>query len=111
MKLEGRGLRLRIYIGESDVCEGKNLYVAIVQAARKRGLAGATVARGIMGFGAHSAIHKPRLLSLSQDAPIVIEIVDSEEKIRTFLPLLDEMVSEGMITTSEVEIVTYRAGR
>lgn len=109
VKLEGRGRRVRIYIGQSDTWHGKNLYIAIVQAARQRGLAGATVARGIMGFGARSVVHKPRLLSLSQDAPVVIEIVDTDEKIRDFLPVLDEMITEGMITTSEVEIVSYRA--
>jgi PII-like signaling protein len=111
MKLEGHGRRARIYIGESDTWHGGPLYVAIVQAARCHGLAGATVARGIMGFGGHSVIHKRRALSLSQDAPVVIELVDTDEKIRAFLPVLDEMITEGMITTSEVEIVSYRSGK
>lgn len=107
MKSQGRGCRLRIYIGESDQWRGKSLYVAIVQEARKRGLAGATVARGVMGYGAHSAIHQPHIFTLSKDLPVMIEIVDSDEKIRAFLPLLDDMVQEGMVTTSEVEVITY----
>lgn len=111
MKTQGPGRRVRIYIGESDQCRGKALYVAIVQEARKRGLAGATVARGIMGYGAASVIHEPHLFRLSNDLPVVIEIVDTDEKIRAFLPVLDDMVQEGMITTSEVEIIAYKAER
>ncbi len=107
MKREGPGRCVRIYIGESDQCHGKPLYSAIVQEARKRGLAGATVARGIIGFGAHSIVHETHLFSLSQDRPIVVEIVDSTEKIEAFLPLLDAMITDGMITTSEVEVVSY----
>jgi uncharacterized protein len=110
MRLEASGRRVRIYIGESDQWHGASLYTAIVQAARQHGLAGATVARGIMGFGGHSVVHESRLLSLSQDRPIVIEIVDTDEKIDLFLPTLDDMINEGMITTSEVEVITYRAG-
>lgn len=101
------GQRIRIYIGENDRCNGKSLYVAIVQEARKRGLAGATVTRAIMGFGAHSVVHEPHLFSLSQDRPVVIEIVDTDDKIEAFLPVLDEMIGEGMITTSRVEIIAY----
>jgi PII-like signaling protein len=110
MKLHGPGRRVRIYIGASDKWHGKPLYAAIVQEARKRGLAGATVARGIMGYGAHNAIHEPHLFSLSNDLPVVIEIVDSDEKVQAFFPRLDEMVKEGMITTSEVEIIEYSKG-
>lgn len=110
MKLEGAGRRVRIYIGSSDQWHGKPLYAAIVQEARKQGIAGATVARGIMGYGAHSAIHEAHLFRLSSDLPVVIEIVDSDEKVRAFLPRLDEMVREGMITTSEVEIIKYSKG-
>ncbi len=109
MKQQGPGRRVRIYIGESDQWRGRPLYAAIVQEARKQGLAGATVARGVMGFGAHSAIHEPHLFKLSSDLPVVIEIVDTDEKVRAFLPRLDEMVQEGMITTSEVEIISYKA--
>lgn len=110
MRLQGPGLRVRVYIGSSDQWHGKPLYAAIVQEARKHGLAGATVARGIMGYGAHSAIHEARLFKLSSDLPIVVEIVDTDEKVRAFIPHLDAMVSEGMITTSEVEIITYKEG-
>ena len=111
MKQEGPGRRVRIYIGENDQWHGRPLYAAIVQEARKRGMAGATVARGIMGYGAHSAIHEPHLFCLSHDLPVVVEIVDTDEKVRQFLPCLDEMVQEGMITTSAVEIIAYRAAR
>ena len=111
MKQEGPGRRVRIYIGENDQWHGRPLYAAIVQEARKWGMAGATVARGIMGYGAHSAIHEPHLFSLSHDLPVVVEIVDTDERVQQFLPCLDEMVREGMITTSEVEIIAYRAER
>ena len=111
MKTQEPGRRVRIYIGESDQWHGRPLYTAIVQEARKRGLAGATVARGIMGYGARSAIHEPHLFRLSSDLPVVIELVDTPEKIQDYLPCLDEMVHEGLITTSEVEIIAYRAGR
>ena len=111
MKQQGPGRRVRIYIGESDQWHGRPLYTAIVQQARKRGLAGATVARGIMGYGAASVIHEPHLFRLSNDLPVVIEIVDTDEKIGAFLPCLDELVHEGMITTSEVEIIAYKADR
>src|SRR5579859_986837 len=107
MKEQTPGRRVRIYIGESDQWHGKALYVAIVQEARKRGLAGATVARGIMGYGANSAIHEPHLFRFSTDLPVVIEIIDTAEKIDAFLPTLDEMVQEGLVTTSEVELVRY----
>lgn len=107
MKRTGSGTRVRIYIGESDQWHGKPLYAAIVQEARKHQLAGATVARGIMGFGARSVVHEPHLFSLSQDRPIVVEIVDSDEKIREFLPVLDGMIGDGMITTSAVEVISY----
>lgn len=104
------GRQLRIYIGESDQWQSQPLYTAIVQEARRRGLAGATMARGIIGFGARSAIHQTHLLRLSSDLPVVIEIVDTDEKIVAFLPCLGEMVHEGMMTTSQVEIIAYKAG-
>lgn len=109
MKKQGPGRRVRIYIGESDQWRGETLYAAIVREARKRGLAGATVARGIMGYGAASVIHEPHIFRLSNDLPVVVEIVDGDERMRAFLPLLDDMVQEGMITTSEVEIIAYKA--
>jgi PII-like signaling protein len=109
MKLEGEGKLLRIFVGESDRWEGKPLYEAIVLAARERGLAGATVLRGPMGFGANSHIHTAKILRLSEDLPMVIEIVDLEDKIQAFLPELDEMVAEGLITVENVHVVRYRA--
>src|SRR5919198_6079224 len=111
MKRQEPARRIRIYIDANDQWHGRPLYAAIVQQARKRGMAGATVTRGIMGYGAHSAIHEPHLWSLSHDLPVVVEIVDSDEKVRQFLPCLDEMVQEGMITTAAVEIIAYRAAR
>ena len=109
MKLEGEGTLLRIFVGESDRWQHRPLYEAIVLAARERGLAGATVLRGPMGFGASSRIHTAKILRLSEDLPIVIEIVDREEAIRAFLPVLDGMVAEGMITLEKVQVVTYRS--
>ena len=88
----------------------RSLYEAIVQEARKRGLAGATVFRGFEGFGAHSRVHTARILRLSEDLPIVVEIVDTEEKIQAFLPALDEMVKEGLATVEKATVIFYRAG-
>lgn len=109
MKLEGTGKLLRIFVGESDTWHGRPLYHAIVESARERGLAGATVLRGIEGYGAHSRLHTARILRLSEDLPVVVEIVDADEKIREFLPLVDEMVGEGLLTLESVEIVAYRS--
>ena len=108
MKLEGEGKLLRIFLGESDTWHGKPLYEAIVQLARKEGLAGATVLRGIEGFGADSRLHTSRILRLSEDLPVVIEIVDTEENIDRVLPQLDEMVGEGMLTLERVHVIAYR---
>lgn len=108
MKIPKEGTLLRIFIGESDRFEGKPLYEAIVYLARKKGLAGATVLKGIEGFGAHSRMHTQKLLRLSQDLPIVVEIVDDKEKIDSFLPLLDEMIKEGLVTLEKANIVLYR---
>ena len=110
-RLEGDGTLLRIFIGESDRWHGKPLYEAIVVAARECGLAGATVIRGIEGFGADSHLHTARILRLSEDLPIVVEIVDTPEHIDRFLPRLDEMVSDGMVTTERVHVLTYRSSR
>jgi uncharacterized protein len=107
MKIAGPGKLVRIYIGESDHWHGKALYKAIVERARKEGLAGATVTRGIEGFGANSRIHTTSILRLSEDLPVKIEIVDVEERISRFLPLLDEMVTEGLITIQDCDIVKY----
>jgi PII-like signaling protein len=108
MKLEGEGTLLRIFIGESDRWHGKPLYEAIVLAAREHGLAGATVLRGPMGYGASSHVHTAKILRLSEDLPMVIEIVDTEEEIHEFLPVLDAMVTEGMITLEKVHVLRYR---
>ena len=110
MNLPRDGQLLRIFIGESDRWGGIPLYDAIVQEARKRGLAGATVFRGFEGFGAHSRIHTTRILRLSEDLPIVVEIVDADEKIQAFLPVLDEMVKEGLATVEKATVMFYRAG-
>ena len=109
MKLEGKGKLLRIFIGESDTWHGKPLYQAIIERARERDLAGATVIRGIEGFGAESHLHTARILRLSEDLPILIEIVDTEQKVSEFLPSVDEMVTEGLLTMETVEVVAYRA--
>ena len=109
MKIDEDGMLLRVFIGESDRSGGRPLYEAIVRTARELGVAGATVLRGSEGFGAHSVIHKSNLLEMSADLPIVIEIVDSGEKIRALLPRLDAMVTEGMITMENVRILAYRA--
>jgi PII-like signaling protein len=109
MRLEGEGKLLRLFIGESDTWHGKPLYQAIVERARKEGLAGATVVRGIEGFGADSRLHTSRILRLSEDLPIVIEIVDTPEQIDRIVPIVDEMVGEGMLTLERVQIVSYRS--
>lgn len=109
MKLEGSGLLVRIYLGESDTLHGRPLYQAILERLRERGLAGATVLRGIEGFGAKQHLHSTRILSLSEDLPILVEAVDTEEKIRGVLPELDEMLSDGLITLEKVEVISYRA--
>jgi PII-like signaling protein len=107
MKIEGPGKLVQIYIGESDQWHGKALFTAIVERARKEGLAGATVTRGIEGYGANSRIHTTSILQLSEDLPIKIEIVDTAERIAAFLPVLDEMVTEGMITVQDCSILKY----
>ena len=108
MKISEEGQLLRIFIGESDHWHGKPLYEAIILKAREMGLAGATMLRGLMGFGAASRIHTAKILRLSQDMPIVIEIVDSADKIDSLLPIVDEMVQEGMVTVERVRVIQYR---
>ena len=110
MRISGEGKLLRIFIGESDHHEGKPLYQALVERVRAEGLAGATVIRGIEGFGASSHLHTSRILRLSQDLPIVVEIVDTTEQIDRILPIVDEMVGDGMVTVERVEVLTYRGG-
>ncbi len=110
MKLEGTGKLLRIFIGESDRHGGQPLYNVIVESARSAGLSGATVFKGIEGFGAHSVVHAARVFDLSTDLPILIEIVDTEEKISAFIPELDRIVHEGMITLETVEVIRFKSG-
>jgi PII-like signaling protein len=109
MEGETEATLLRIFVGESDKWHGKPLHTAIVERAREEGLAGATVLRGMEGFGAHSVIHTTRLLELSTDLPMIIEIVDREEKITAFLEHAKEMVREGLVTLEKVRIVFYGA--
>ncbi len=108
MKLSEEGLLLRIYVGESDRWHDRPLYEAIVLRARQMGLAGATVLRGLMGFGASSRIHTAKLLRLSEDLPVVIEIADEAERIEAFLPVLDDMIGEGLVTLENVRVILYR---
>lgn len=107
MKLEGNAKMLRIHFGEDDKWHGKPLYEAIVMRCRELDIAGATVFRGIEGYGASSLIHKQHLLRRSSDAPIMISVVDTEDKIRNLLPALHEMVDEGLIAMSDVEVIRY----
>ena len=108
MRLPEEAELLRIFIGESDRHEGRPLYEAIVLEARKRGMAGATVLRGVMGFGADSRMHTAKILRLSEDLPIVVEIVDKPERIADFLPELDQMIQEGLITLERARVIAYR---
>jgi len=108
MRLPSDAELLRIFIGESDKHEGRPLYELIVEAARRRGMAGATVLRGTLGFGAHSRIHTAKILRLSEDLPIVIEIVDRPNRIESFLPELDGLMKEGLITLEKVRVIAYR---
>jgi PII-like signaling protein len=110
MRVEGSGKLLRIFVGESDRWGHQPLYTAIVEAARKAGLAGATVFKGIEGYGGHSVVHAARVFDLSSDLPVLVEIVDSEERVRDFVAQLDGMVREGLVTMETVEIIAYRAG-
>ncbi len=109
MRIEGQALLIRIYIGESDQWHGKPLYHAIVERLRERGAAGVTVIRGIEGFGAHAHLHTTRILRLSEDLPVLIEMVDEEARARALLPEIDAMVGDGLITLERLEVHTYRA--
>ena len=111
MMLPAEGYLLRIFIGESDRHDGKLLYEWIVVRAREEGLAGATVMRGMMGFGAHSRMHTFKIERLSQDLPIIIEIVDIREKLEKFLSLIDNEIEEGMATLEKAQIHFYRSGK
>jgi|ERR1041385_1352123 PII-like signaling protein len=111
MKIPENGKLLRVFIGESDRWQHQPLYEAIVLKARELGLAGATVLRGPMGFGANSHLHTAKILRLSMDLPMIIEIVDTEEKISLLLPHLDDMVQEGLVTLEDVRVLKYRANQ
>ena len=106
-RLTGTALRLTVFIGESDTWHHKPLFTEIVHRAHHAGLAGASVFRGIEGYGASSRIHTTRLLSLSEDLPVAIVVIDAAEKIRAFLPQLDELVAEGLVILDEVEVIRY----
>lgn len=106
-ELEGKQILMRIYINESDHYKGRPMYLAVVELMRSKGIAGATVLRGLVGYGAHSVVHTADILRLSQGLPLVVEVVDSEEHIQALLPSLDVMVTEGLITLEEVQVVKY----
>ncbi len=110
-RFEGERLLMRIHIGESDKWHGRPLYEAIVELLRREGFSGATVLRGVAGFGSASRIHTDKILRLSQDLPIVIEVVESEDRIEKLLPQLDQMVGGGLITLEKVRVILYRAPR
>lgn len=108
MKLPSEGKLLRVFIGESDKYEGKPLYEWLVIRAKEEGLAGATVLRGLMGFGANSRVHTSKILRLSQDLPVVVEIVDTPEKITAFLPIIEAVIKEGLVTLEKADVEIYR---
>jgi PII-like signaling protein len=108
MKLPYESELLRIFVGETDRYEGRPLYEAIVRKAREMGMAGATVLHGTMGFGAHSRVHTAKILRLSEDLPVVVEMVDMPQRIEAFLPVLDGMIDEGLVTLEKVKVIAYR---
>lgn len=107
MRLTGSALRVTVFVGENDRWHHKPLFTEIVHRARRAGLAGASVFRGIEGFGASSLIHTTRLLSLSEDLPVAVVIVDTEERVRAFLPELDELVTEGLVVLDDCRVIRY----
>ena len=110
-RFEGERTLMRIHIGESDKWHGKLLYEAIVEMLRKDGFSGVTVLRGVGGFGGSSVYHTDKLLRLSQDLPIIVEVIEYQERIDQILPRLDEMVEGGLITLEKVRVILYRAAR
>lgn len=111
MQIPKDAMLLRIFLGEADKFQGKPLYEAIVMKAREVHLAGATVLRGPMGFGHSSRVHTAKILRLSEDLPLLIEIVDAEDKIEAFLPMLDSMMGSGLVTMEKVKVLQYGKGR
>ena len=108
--LDGEGVLVRVFIGESDKWHHQPLAIALVERLRREGFSGATVFRGTSGFGAHSVLHTNQILRLSQDLPVLIEIVDTHERAEQLLPILDEMILEGLVTLEKVRIVKYASG-
>ena len=108
MALSGPGQQLSIYVDESDLWHHRPLYLALLEAARKAGIAGATVLRGIAGYGAHSRVHTEHLLDLSSNLPVIVQIVDAPAKIAAFLPVVESMVSEGLVTLTDLTVHLYR---
>jgi PII-like signaling protein len=109
--LEGTQVLVRVFIGESDQWHHQPLHVALLERLRREGFSGATVTRGIAGFGAHSLIHTSSILRLSQDLPVIVEVVDTEAEVERLRPILDEMVAEGLVTMEKVTVLRYRSGR
>ncbi len=107
MKLEGEQVLMRIFVGEGDRWEMKPLYEALVELLRREGFAGATVLKGVMGFGAHSVMHSDKLLRFSADLPVVVEVVDTQEKIAAIMPRIDSMMAGGMITLESAHVIRY----
>jgi uncharacterized protein len=109
--LEGEQMMVRIFVGEDDRWEGQLLHVALLERFRKEGIAGATVFRGISGYGAHSIVHSTHLLRMSEDLPLVVEVVDTPEHIERVLPIVETMVSEGLVTVEKVRVIKYAPGK
>jgi uncharacterized protein len=109
-KLDGEQMMVRIFLGEDDRWHGQLLHVALIERFRKEGIAGATVFRGIAGFGARSVVHSAHLLRLSEDLPLVVEVVDTTEQVERLLPIIDAMVDEGLVTVEKVRVIKYAAG-
>lgn len=110
MKIPREGCLLRVFLGEADTWQGRPLHEVIVMKARELHVAGATVLKGVMGFGASSRLHTAGILRLSEDLPVVVEIVDSREKVEKLLPFLDEVVGDSLVTLERIEVIWYRAG-
>jgi PII-like signaling protein len=109
--LEGKQVLVRVFIGESDQWHHQPLHVALLERLRREGFSGATVTRGVAGFGAHSLVHTANILRLSQDLPVIVEVVDTDEQVQRLRPILDEMIDEGLVTMETVTVLRYRSGQ